>query len=182
MTVFVSSFVYYYNDSLFAQEFLSVISIKKNFYDSLVQICQSEFILIPFTFIWLYLYPIVIGLILKIYGLFSSTEIRLRQALAIGMWSGSPLIFLLPFSIAAYHLLLNGFGTHLMIILSIFIIWIHFRLINGIRVLVLAKFRTIFVLLLLSYIIPFIIFSIFFSPQPMWSDYLITLLNSHELF
>jgi Glycosyl hydrolases family 2, TIM barrel domain len=182
MTIFISSFIYFYNDSLMTQEFLSVITIDKNIYNSLIKICQSEFILIPFIFIWLYFYPIVIGLILKLYGLFSKARIRLRQALAIGMWSGSPLIFLLPFSIAAYHLLLNGFGFQLIYIFIIFIIWIHFRLINGIRVLILAKFRTIFILLLLSYIIPLIIFSVFFSPQPMWSDYLITLINSHELF
>jgi len=182
MTIFISSFIYFYNDSLLAQEFLSVITIDKNIYNSLIKICQSEFILIPFVFIWIYFYPIVIGLILKTYGLFSKARIRLRQALAIGMWSGSPLIFFLPFSIAAYHLLLNGFGLQLIYLFLIFVIWIHFRLINGIRVLILAKFRTIFILLLLSYIIPLIIFSVFFSPQPMWSDYLITLLNSHELF
>lgn len=182
MTIFISAYIYYYNNSFLVQEFLSVVSIKKNIYDSLIQISQSEFSLIPFVFVWLYLYPIVIGLILKTYGLFSRAKIRLRQALAIGMWSGSPLIFFLPVSIAAYHLILNGYSNELLYIFAFFVVWIHFRLINGIRVLVLAKFRTIFLLLLLSYMIPFIIFSIFFSPQPMWSDYLITLFNSHNLF
>ena len=148
-----------------------------------LKVSKSEFLIIPVVFILVFLHPIMMGIILKTLGILSKNHIRFRQSMVIGLWSGAPFIFLLPFSFAAYHLLINGlFLEPLIIVFILFLIWTNIRLINGIRVLVLAKFRVIFLVLLLSYSLPLVIFSFFFIPRPLWFDYLVTLLNSSSLF
>lgn len=182
LTIFVGSFIFYYNDSFFIQEILRTL-FPAFLYHYILEISQSEWFIMWSLFILIAMYPLYIGLAVKVYSIISRRSVRTRQALAVGLWSGSPIIFLLPFSFAAYHFILKGgYNQVLLIIFAIFILWIQFRLINGIRVLLLSKFQSIFILLLLSYSIPVVIFLILSDHPPMWTDYLITLLNSHTLF
>jgi len=183
LSIFFASFIYYVNDSLLVQELLNVLISTPHIYTAYLLISKSEFLLIAVIFVLVFLHPIMIGVILKILGMISKNYVRFRQSMVIGLWSGAPFIFMLPFSFAAYHLLINDlFVIPLIIIVILFLLWANIRLINGIRVLVLAKFRVIFLVLLLSYTLPLVIFGFFFIPQPMWYDYLVTLINSSSLF
>ncbi|MCB9057181.1 MAG: hypothetical protein H6627_01345 [Calditrichae bacterium] len=183
LATFTGSFIYFWNDSFLAEEIFRLLLPDPAIFEAFLKINHSTFLIIVVLFVLNFLHPITIGLLLKFFGLITRRNVRLRQALAIGLWSGSPFVFMLPLSLAAYHLLLNDqFVIQILIIFGLIVIWVHFRLINGIRVLTLAKFRTIFVLLFLFYILPLVIFGLFFSPQALWSDYLITLLNSHSIF
>ncbi|KAA3617420.1 MAG: hypothetical protein D8M58_02410 [Calditrichaeota bacterium] len=183
LSVFIGSFVFFGSDLLLIQEIMNVLIARSDIYATYLTISNNELLILPFLFILLFLHPLMMGIILKLLGMISKNYVRFRQAIVIGLWSSAPLIFMLPLSFAAYHLLVNNlFVTPMLIIFALFLIWSHVRLINGIRVLVLAKFRVIFLVLLLSYTIPLVIFGFFFIPQPMWYDYLTTLLNSSALF
>jgi hypothetical protein len=183
LAAFIGSFIFYWNNSILAQEFLKVIVTDNALFEWIIRLSQNEFKILAVLLCLVFLHPILMGFILKVYGMLTKNRVRLRQSLAIGLWSGAPFIFMLPLSIGAYHLISNHlFINFLLYAFAIFIIWVNFRLANGIRVLVFARFSTIFVLLLLSYILPLIIFFFIFTPQEMWADYLITLLYSHSLF
>jgi hypothetical protein len=181
-SIFVGSFIYFYNDSILLTEFLRTI-FPFSLFNFIINIFQSVWYLILVGFLLFAFYPVYIGIIVKIYSIFTRRTVRARQALAVGLWSGSPLIFFLPVSIIAYHLLVKGgFDHFLFAIFTFFLFWIQLRLINGIRVLLLAKFQSIFLLLLLSYSVPVVIFLLLFDHQPLWTEYLITLVKSHTLF
>jgi hypothetical protein len=183
LSIFAGSFIYFTNDSLLVHEVLNVLIPKAEIFSSYLEISKSELKIIPMLFLFFFFHPLLVGFLIKIIGVLTKNYIRLRQALAIGLWSGAPIIFMLPLSFAAYHLLVKDiFVLPMIIIFSFFILWAHIRLMNGIRVLILSKYRLIFLVLLLSYILPLVIFGFFFIPQPMWYDYLMTLLNSRTLF
>lgn len=183
ISIFIGSFVYFNNDSFLVQEIINIFIPGSDIYSAYLFISKSELLIIVVLFIFIFLHPVIMGIILKILGAISKNYVRFRQVLIIGLWTGAPFIFMIPLSFSAYHLLVNNlFVKALIIIFILVLIWSNVRLINGIRVLVLLKFRVIFLVLLLSYSAPLVIFGFFYNPQPMWYDYLITLLNSRSLF
>jgi hypothetical protein len=180
---FLGSFLYYYRDSFWIQEFACLFLKPIDLYYFYLDYVSSPLNITIVLFVLLFLYPIVVSLILYIINLLNRRKIRYRQGLAIALWSGVPLFFLLPISIIGYHLLsyLEN-QSILFIILGIFIIWSHFRIINGIRVLFITKSSKIFIIMLLSYIIPIVIFWAVFRPEAHWYDYFMLLIDSRSLF
>lgn len=176
--VFIASFFYYFNFSYAAQEIFSVLIGQTAIYPAYQLISNNPILLILFFFCLLYLITTLLGLFIKTIGLFARRQLRLRQAMAIGMWSGSPYIFMLPFTLFAYHLILDGIYIYpLLIVFIIFQVWIKFRLINGIRVLLNISFLKVFLALTLLYIIPLLVIYFFFNPQPMWLNYIAEIIN-----
>ncbi|MEJ2054121.1 MAG: YIP1 family protein [Calditrichaceae bacterium] len=183
LATYLGSFVYYYHNSFWMQEIWCLFLLPLDFYNNYLQYSSSPGYITLLFFIILFLYPLVVSIILYLINLVSTEKIRYRQGLAIALWSGLPLFFLLPVSIIGYHLL-NYLDNHsiLFILLGSFIIWSHFRIINGIRVLFITKAVKIFIILLLSYIIPLVIFWAVFRPESHWYDYFVLIVNAKSLF
>ncbi len=181
--VFFGSFIYYWRNSVLTHEILSLFFTDPQLHSSVLNIIQSVWLIIITLWFLFFMHPVLIGTILKILSLISPVRIRYRQAIVIGFWSAAPFIFFLPVSLAAIHLMYNPTFTFYMIaIFIIFILWTHIRLINGIRILFVARIHTVISFLLLSYIVPVAIFLGFYNPVPNWFDYLNFLLNSGYLF
>ncbi len=183
MSVFVAAFIYSWHNSYLFREISGLLIGAAEPHAYVLWIANNPFALIGTLFVLFFFYPIVIGLVLKFIALFRRHRLRTRQAMAVGMWAAAPFIFMFPLSLAGYHLFVYGqFTDWLFYIFALFLIWAHYRLINGIRVLMLARFRTVFILLLLSYMVPVVIFLVFFNPQPLWFSYLELILKSRVLY
>ncbi len=183
LAVIFASFIYSQKNSIALQEILNIFLAPSGYYESYLALSNNPLYLILFHFIVLLLYPIVISMILKLISFLNSRKIRYRQALAIGLWSGLPLILLLPLGLVCYHLLIQyDIAGYIYIIVLFFIIWAHFRIINGIRVLLVTNLLKVFIMLLLSYIIPFIIFWFVLKPAPFLMEYIGLIINSSSMF
>ncbi len=183
LAVYLGSFFYYYRDSFWLQEIFCLFLKSLDLYQSYLECLSSPVRITVVFFILLFAYPLLVSIILYLINLFSTRKIRYRQGLAIALWSGVPLFFLLPISLIGYHLLFYLENQAILfIVLGLFIIWSHFRIINGIRVLFITKTVKIFTILLLSYIIPVLILWAVFRPESHWYDYFILLLNTKSLF
>lgn len=180
---YLSSFFYYYLDSFWMQEIVSFFLIPLGAFNIYLAIGNNPFLMTLLFFSLLMLYPFLVSIILFIINLFTGKRIRFRQGLAIGLWSGIPLFYLLPVSMFGFHLLYHlDKKIVLFLILGLFIVWAHFRIINGIRVLFIVKTTKVFIIMLLSYILPFVIFWFVFRPVPYWYDYLTLLIGTNILF
>ena len=178
-----SSIIYYHHDNFILQEFSAVLLNPLGLYAGFLKVSSNPVYLTLIIFSILLFYPISVSFILKLTALFSGQRIRLRQALAIGLWSGVPLLFLLPVSLFSFQILaFESWNTYLFILIILFVVWAHFRIINGIRVLFITKISKVLLALLLSYTIPFIIFWAVFKPTAYWLEYLSLLVRSGSLF
>lgn len=183
LAVFLSSFIIFYNDSLYLEEILSALFVGTHFYTYYLEMSQSLSYSILFCFLFFFAYPIVFGIILKFFSIFSRQRIRFRQGLAIGFWSGAPFLFIAPISLVAYHLLdMGGFENYMIYLFIFFLLWAHYRIIHGIRVLFASKFRKVLIILLLSYGIPLIIFWAILKPDQYWYEYIRLLLEAQRLY
>ena len=181
--VIFSSTIYYNHDSYIIQEISAVFLAPMGLYESYLNLSSNPYYLTLIVFLFLLFYPVFVSFVLKTIALIGGERIRYRQGLAIGLWSGVPLLFLLPLSLFNYQiLLLERFQTYLVLILVLFVIWAHFRIINGIRVLFITKLRKVLAAMLLSYLIPLIIFWAVFKPTTHWLEYLDLLIQARSLF
>jgi len=181
--VIFSSTIYYNHDSYIIQEISAVFLAPMGLYESYLTLSSNPYYLTLIVFLLLLFYPIFVSFVLKIIAIIGGERIRYRQGLAIGLWSGVPLLFLLPLSLFNYQiLLLEKYQTYLALILLFFVIWAHYRIINGIRVLFITKLRKVLAAMLLSYLIPLIIFWTVFKPTTHWLEYLDLLIQARSLF
>ncbi len=183
LSTFLASFLVYFNDSLYIEEFASALFLESSLYRYFLIITQSYLNAFLFGFLVFFMFPLFLSIFLKFFSWFARVHIRFRQGLAIGFWSGAPFIFMAPFSLIAFHILGDEtFRMYLTLIFLIFILWAHIRMINGIRVLFTTRSRKVLIILLLSYCIPLIIFWAILKPGPYWYDYLRYLLESNGLY
>jgi hypothetical protein len=183
LATYLGSFFYYYLDSFWMQEIVSVFLIPLGAYNIYLSMGNNPFFITLLFFTLLLIYPFLVSIILFIINIISVAKIRFRQGLAIGLWSGIPLFYLLPVSMFGFHLLYHlDNKIVLFLILGLFIVWAHFRIINGIRVLFVTKATKVFIIMLLSYVLPFVIFWFVFRPEPYWYDYLALLIGTKILF
>ncbi len=178
-----SSIIYFHHDSFIMQEFSAILLGPIGLYEGFLRVSSSPLYLSLILFSLLFLYPIIVSFSLKIAAVFSGQRIRLRQALAIGLWSGVPLLFLIPVSLFSFQIMaFQAWNFYLFILIILFVVWAHFRIINGIRVLFITKVSKVLMVILLSYTIPFIIFWAVFKPTAYWLEYLSLLVRSGSLF
>ncbi|MBD3224838.1 MAG: hypothetical protein GF313_08920 [Caldithrix sp.] len=183
LAVYVASYFVYYNNSYGFQEVAASLLIPFNLYHIFLLVNQQAWAVTLLFFILFFLLPILISTFLKLISYFSLEKIRFRQALAIGLWSGVPILFLMPFSLAHHHLLPSGnWHLYLVIILLVVLFWAHIRIINGIRVLFITSSMKVALILFLSYLIPLIILWFAFKPVPYWIDYINMVLEAHTIF
>ena len=178
-----SSIIYFHHDSFIMQEFSAILLAPIGLYESFLKVSSSPLYLTLILFSILLIFPVIVSFIIKITAVFSGLKIRLRQAMAVGLWSGVPLLFLMPVGLFSFQILtFESWNFYLFILIVLFVIWAHFRIINGIRVLFITKVSKVLVAILLSYTIPFIIFWAVFKPTAYWLDYLSLLVRSGSLF
>jgi hypothetical protein len=182
-SIFISAVFYYFQKHFWVQEILSLAIPYEALYLGVIYHSVSPYKLVLFSFILFFLYPFAISAILKFIMLFTESRFRYRQSLAIIFWAAAPIIFMTPLSMGAYHLLLHfDIGVYIFIMLIVFAGWTHYRIMNGIRVLFVTKPFKVFMLMLLSYFLPFVIFWVVFKPFPNWYEYFKLILLSNALF
>jgi len=183
LATFIATFVYFFNGSYRFQEIVATLVTNPTLHATVLEYSRSPLILTTGLFILFYIHPILIGLFLKLISAISRFRLRIRQAIGVGMWAGLPWIFLFPLALAAFQILsYGGFFQYLALIIGLFNFWAFYRLVNGIRIITLSKFRTVFMILLLSYVLPIIIFLVVFKPNFSWLTYLNYLIQSAPLF
>ncbi len=175
--------LYFYHTSYKVMEAAAVLLQPLGLYKFFVYVSSSPVYSLLFCFSVLIIFPIIVSFFIKLIALISGERLRYRQGLAIGLWSGVPLFFLLPVSLGIYQILLwGGYEQALFILLALFIIWAHARILNGIRVLFITRMTKVIIAMLLSYIIPLVIFWAVFTPMPLWPDYLKLVMQARCLF
>ncbi len=183
IAAFISSQIYFYHSSYWLQEMMAVFLIPLRLFEFYLKISQSYWLLTAVLFLIFFLLPFVGAIGVKIFSLFGNARVRLRQGMAVMYWSGAPLLWFFPISLIAYHWVFYGKSAEFFwIILALFFIWIHFRLVKGLHILFYASSSTIFVILLLCYSVPVLIFWALFNPPGYWLDYLKLLMNAQALF
>ena len=183
LSVIFASIIYFYKDALAMQEIFSHVLAPVGQYENFLRITNNAYYLITFLFGLFFIYPVIVSVILKFISLFTRRTVRYRQAIAIGMWSGLPLIFLLPLALVNYYLLIHfDISVYLYATIALFLLWAHYRILNGIRVLLTMKSGKVFIILFLSYITPLLILWAVQKPAFNFLDYLNLLLHSGSLF
>ena len=180
---FLGAYIYYYHDSNWVQEMLSVVFIDKSSFNYYLSISSSPVEILLVISVILLTFPFIISLVLKFFGFFSKEHFRYRQGVAISFWSAIPFLFMLPVSFAAYHLMqYEIMQRYLLYIFILFFIWTQFRLINGVRVLFIVKTGKVFTWMFISYFVPLVTFWLVLNPKHFWIEYLKLLFSSRTLF
>ncbi len=175
--------LYFYHSSYKVMEAAAILLRPLGLYRFFVYTSSNPLFSLLFSFSVLLLFPIIVSFFIKFIALLSGERLRYRQGLAIGLWSGVPLFFLLPVSLVIYQILLwGGYEKILFVLLALFLIWAHARILNGIRVLFITRMTKVIIAMLLSYIIPLVIFWAVFTPMPLWPDYLKLVTQAKCLF
>jgi len=183
MAVHLSSLLYFFRQSLQMQEAAAFILRPLNVFEEFLRLNANPFKMTLFLFLILLIFPFLFSLVIKIIGVFSRNKIRFRQIMAIALWAGLPLIFMLPFTFVNYHVLFSlPSASWSLYVFLFFIIWTHFRIINGIRVLFITRLSKVFSYMLLSYIIPLLILLALLKPVVNGLDYLQLILHAGALF
>ena len=175
--------IYYFHGSGGFQELAATLITSQWLYLFFLEISQKPYQLVLIFYIPLLLYPLVLGVILKFMSVFMNKAIRFRQFLAVTYWSGAPLIFMIPVVLVGYHwLLFSDHNTYLYVISALFIVWIHFRLARSIRLFLNTNSFFILLILLLSYVFPFLILWAVSKPDAYWVEYLVFLIGAQGLY
>ena len=87
-----------------------------------------------------------LALLIKLLSLFGKSRVAFRQSVAVCAWSAVPFLFLLPFGIILYNMLLslNSYWI-IIVVLLYFHVWVYLRWINGTRVLTERRYFRIFI-------------------------------------
>ncbi len=180
---FVASQIYYVHGSYGLQEMMAVFLVPLGLFAPYLHISQSSVLLTLTLFAVFFLLPFTGAVAVKIFSLFTRARIRLRQGIAVMYWSGAPLLWFFPVSLISYHWVFYHHSAQIFwIILGLFFVWIHFRLVKGLHILFFTGSSTVFVVLLLCYSVPLLIFWALFNPPSYWLEYLKLLMNAQALF
>ena len=183
VAAFVSAQIYYYHSSYWLQEIMAVFFVPLQLFDQYLKISQSYWLLTFVLFLLFFLVPFVGAIGVKLFSIVTNARVRLRQGIAVMYWSGAPLLWFFPVSLISYHWVFYHQNTQIFwIILGLFFLWIHFRLVKGLHILFYAGSTTVFVVLLLCYSVPLLIFWALFNPPGYWFNYLKLLMSAQALF
>ncbi len=175
--------IYYFHSYSGFQEIMATFITSRQLYILFLEVSQKPYQLVLLFYIPLLFYPLALGVILKFMSMFTNKAIRFRQFLAVTYWSGAPLLFMIPIVLVGYHwLLYSDHKIYFFIIFTLFIIWIHFRLARSIRLFLNTNSFFILLILLLSYVFPFLILWAVSKPDAYWFDYLGFLLGAQGLY
>lgn len=140
-----SSIVFYFRNNLILDYLLSLLFFtpEAKLWISRLIWDQPLFLMTSTLFHFIVFYGLAIFVI--ILSLFGQSRITFKQSVAVSAWSTVPFIFLLPFGIIFYNMLLSLKSYWIiMVVLLYFHVWVYLRWINGTRVLTERRYSRIF--------------------------------------
>jgi len=183
MGTIIGALLFFFHSSYKLLEFAALFLKPLGVYHFFIVISASPILSLVVSVALFLMFPVFISFVILFFSLLTGERIRYRQGLAIGLWSGIPLFYLMPVSLFIYQLLLaSGYLKMISILLFFFVLWSHIRIVNGVRVLFMTRSGKVIAALLLSYLAPLLIFWFFFTPLPLWTDYLKLVLQAQCLF
>lgn len=131
--LFLSSIFYFYRNSEIAQYVLMIILPWKGIQELFFNLVWMPELLAILISIFIFILAFFLAFILKIATVFVKANIFYRDTLTITIWSGMPLLILLPISIVLIKILvLQPSLIAVLAILSIFmVLWIFLRLLRA---------------------------------------------------
>jgi hypothetical protein len=142
----ISAFLYFYRNHFLADYLQSLFLYTPFLKAQMVRLVWDQtFCIILFTFLNASIFYISAAII-KLVAVIRKKRVLYNQALAISIWSASPMLFLLPLGVFTYSLLLMMKSYWIILgLLLYFHVWVYFRWVNGARVLTDMLFGRAFV-------------------------------------
>lgn len=143
--VMLGGILYFFRNNLLMDYFISLFITHPNAKYYAIYVIWKPYLLIPILVILVMLVFMLLTFAIQILSLFRRPRIRLRQAVATSAWAASPFLFLLPFGMFFYNLLL-GLNSYwiLGIVLLYFHLWYLIRWLNGTRVMTVSSYTRVF--------------------------------------
>jgi hypothetical protein len=132
----LSAFLYFYRNHFLADYLQTLFFYTPFFKNQMIRLVWDQaFCIVLFTFINALIFYISAAII-KLVAVIRNKRVLYNQALAISIWSASPMLFLLPLGVFTYSLLLMMKSYWIILgMLLYFHVWVYFRWVNGARVL-----------------------------------------------
>ena len=132
----ISAFLYFYRNHFLADYLQSLFFYTPFLKAQMVRLAWDQtFCIVLFTFLNAAIFYLSAAII-KLVAVIRKKRVLYNQALAIAIWSASPMLFLLPLGVFTYSLLLMMKSYWIILgLLLYFHVWIYFRWVNGARVL-----------------------------------------------
>jgi len=147
------------------------------------KISTNEFLLVLYLGGFYFLIPVFISALIYLFAFITGYTFRLRQAFAMALWSGSPLVLLFPPAFFSQYILdIFNLYSSAVYLIFVMIFWIHWRLIKGIRAIFYRRSTKVLLIVLLSYTIPVLIFWAIFKPDQQWYEYIRFMISTRSIF
>jgi hypothetical protein len=168
-----SSFFFYFRNNLILDYLLSLL-----FFTPETKLWISDLIwnqplfLVIITFLHLVIFY-GLAIFIKIFSLFGQSRVTFKQSIAVSAWSTVPFVFLLPFGIIFYNILISLKSYWIIIVVLLYFhIWVYLRWINGTRVLTERRHSRIFAFVTFLGVLTTAIVLIFYQYQINLFDHL----------
>ncbi len=144
--VMLGGIFYFFRNNLFMDYFLSLWLPEPSLKLLLCKIIWQPHLLLPVLTLAVILLFLVLTIPIYLLSFFRRTRIRFRQAVAVSTWAAAPFLFLLPFGMFFYSLLLamNSYWI-LLVVLLYFHVWYSLRWLNGTRVMATTSYLRVFI-------------------------------------
>jgi len=184
LAMILSSFLYYFRNSIFFDYALSHFLPWNTLKEIVIYFTWNNSLGIIFgTVIWMFGF-LVLGLLLYVLSIFIPASFSVRQAVQVTYWSGAIFIYLIPIGMILYPALSYYQWTLLLFIIIgiIFFIWFFSRVITGLSLILRVSFQKIAFLVIgvlgLIFIVYVVIFNYNFATREYLNWYWTMLLNS----
>jgi hypothetical protein len=143
--VMLGGILYFFRNNLLLDYFISLFLTQPEAKYYTIYVIWKPYLLIPALTFLVMLIFLLLTLGIQFLTFFRKPRIRLRQAVATSTWAASPFLFLLPFGMFFYNLLL-GLNSYwiLGIVLLYFHAWYIIRWLNGTRVMAVLSYTRVF--------------------------------------
>jgi len=143
--VMLGGILYFFRNNLALDYFISLFMTHPDAKYYAIDVIWKPYLLIPVLAVLVMVVFLLLTLAIQILSFFRKSGIRLRQAVATSAWAASPFLFLLPFGMFFYNLLL-GLNSYwiLGVVLLYFHVWYVIRWLNGTRVMAVLSYTRVF--------------------------------------
>ncbi|MFZ0390669.1 MAG: hypothetical protein WAN36_09440, partial [Calditrichia bacterium] len=142
--VMIGSLLYFFRNHLLLDYLISLFAPNPGFKLFLAKLLWNPLTLIPVLALLMIFSVLLLSLFIRLRSVFKEPRVRFRQAMAVSIWAGSHFLFLLPFGMFFYNLLLAlNSNWILLAILLYFHVWYILRWMNGARVLLEVSYSRI---------------------------------------
>jgi len=134
--IILSSILYFYRSSTVAQYILMFVFPIKDVQEFLFKLIWEPALLVLVLGLLFFVKIFILSFIIKLSSLFVRSKIFFNDSFTIAIWSGTPILILLPISLFLYKLLvvLPSSMWAIFIISVLLFLWVFFRLLRAIAV------------------------------------------------